>query len=206
MVGMRKAGALALFLPFAVPATAQPPEGRPVPPFSLPTLDGGTVSVKVQRGKGTKKSSLVVLLRKKERGKWVERRLKAKALLVIHWASWSPLSLRLLRRFAPMCEKFAKRGLVVVAINLFAAEGERKVGKLTKGMPYIVALDVVGLTTRSYRVSEVPVTTLVDARGIVRLTRTKCYPGILDEFRKRLSDLLGPSPKASSLRSSSCSQ
>ena len=166
-----------------------------MPPFSLPTLDGGTVVVKVERDKRTGRPSLVVLLRRKVKGKRVEKRLPARALMVIHWAGWNSLSLRLLQKFAPLCKKFAKRGLVVVAINLFAAEGERKIREVTKGTPYIVALDFLGLTAKSYRVSEMPVTTLVDAQGIVRVTRSRCYPGILDEFGKWLESLLGRGPR-----------
>lgn len=186
----------ALVLALASKSAAQPPEGKPVPPFSLPTLDGGEITIKVEKEGKTGKTRLAVLLHKKVKGKIVQRRLRAKALLVVHWAGWNSLSVRLLKQFAPLCRKFAKRGLVAVAINLFAAEGERKIGEVTKGMPYIVVLDPVGLTTKPFRVSEMPVTTLVDSQGIVRVTRRKCYPGILAEFEKWLSDLLGPPSKS----------
>ena len=199
MTVMRKVAALLAFAICAfISGGAQPPEGRPVPPFSLPTLDGGKVTVKVERDKRAGRTALMVLLRRKVKGKWVERRLPARALLVIHWASWNPFSVRLLQKFAPLCRRFAKRGLVAVAVNLFDAqreEGAKRVEGIVKGTPYIVALDPLGLTAKPCRVSELPVTTLVDSNGIVKVTRSKCYPGILDEFERWLSGLLGPPPR-----------
>jgi len=130
--------ALALVLALSHPSLAgNPPSPRSAPAFTLPGRDG-TVSLEGLRGR---------------------------LVYVDFWASWCAPCQASFPWLQSMHDRFASRGLTIVAINLdkareFADEFLRR-----HPAPFLVAFDPAGKTAEAFEVGVMPSSYLVDPAG-----------------------------------------
>ena len=186
----RRAGIL-LLLGLLAASLAQPPKGRPVPTISLPTLDGKQLTLRAVYDKKRKTTVLSVTLRYRYKGKWVTKRLPAKAVLIDFWASWCGPCMAAMPHLASLHRKYAKRGLVVIGVNL--GERHSTVQRVAKSLriPYIILLDRGRATGKSFRLKYIPTLVLVNSKGIVVHTETGFMPDMERALESRIKSLLG---------------
>jgi peroxiredoxin len=125
------------------PQTAPPPskmEGKPAPPFSLPTLDGKTMTLADYRGK-------VVLLN--------------------FWASWCAPCREEMPSMQKLYEHFADRDFVMLTVSL--DEERAAVDSFIRelGLTFPVALDPKNDVGSRYGLTGVPETFLIGKTGVV---------------------------------------
>jgi cytochrome c biogenesis protein CcmG, thiol:disulfide interchange protein DsbE len=89
-------------------------------------------------------------------------------LAVRFWADWCPYCRKEMGELEPVYRRLHGRGLEILAVNV--AQDRETVGRFTAslGIGYPVLLDVEGAAARAYGVKTLPVTLLLDRRGIVR--------------------------------------
>ncbi len=117
------------------------PNGTKAPDFELAHLEGGRVRLADLRGE-------VVAIR--------------------FWADWCRFCKKEMRELEPEYQRLAPRGLRLLAINV---EQERdRVARTAEqiGYSYDTLLDSDGAVSRDYGVIALPVTFLVDRKGLVR--------------------------------------
>lgn len=122
---------------------AKPPgNGEPAPPFQAET-HGGRQVIFPQGFAGK-----VVALR--------------------FWADWCPYCRREMADLQPVYRRLRGLGLEILAVNV--AQDRDSIRRFIEplGIAYPVLLDPEGATARAYGVQALPVTWLVDRRGIVR--------------------------------------
>ena len=131
-----------LLLLLALPALAKPaapanPRGSPAPAFSLPGR-AGTVSLDSLRGR---------------------------VVYVDFWASWCAPCRRSFPWLSSLQERYASRGLTVVAIGL--DKDRRAADAFLEEFPgaFLVAFDPAGRTAEAYRVSAMPSSFLIGPTG-----------------------------------------
>lgn len=120
-----------------------PPENdRPAPTFKAETLAGGRVAVP---------------------GDYA-----GKVLAIRFWADWCPYCRKEMAELQPVYARLRGRGLEILAVNV--AQDRDTVRRFTAplGIDYPVLLDQEGAVARGYGVKSLPVTWLVDRRGVVR--------------------------------------
>jgi peroxiredoxin len=142
---MRIAGALFVILLLAAcggPDTPAPVNGRPAPAFQLNSLAGDAVSLPAD--------------------------LAGKVVAVRFWADWCPYCRKEMAELQPVYIRLHGRGLEILAVNV--AQDADTVRRFVEplGIGYPVLLDTDGATARAYGVKALPITWLVDARGLVR--------------------------------------
>ena len=117
------------------------PNGRHAPAFELEHLNGGRVRLSDLRGQ-------VVAIR--------------------FWADWCRFCKKEMRDLEPEYQRLAPQGLRMLAINV-----EQKRARVARtiediGISYDTLLDSDGAVSRDYGVIALPVTFLVDRKGVVR--------------------------------------
>ncbi len=115
--------------------------GENAPSFSLPTATGEPIALDTLRGK---------------------------IVYVDFWASWCGPCRRSFPWMSEMHDKYAARGLAIVAINVDRklADAERFLGQLPPAR-FAVVFDPAGVTPASYAVRAMPSSYLIDARGAI---------------------------------------
>jgi thiol-disulfide isomerase/thioredoxin len=135
------AAALLLTASLALPARAAARSDDPIPApgFRLPTRDAGAfVSLDSLRGR---------------------------VVLVDFWASWCAPCHRSFPWLASLHQRFAGRGLAIVAIDLDKDRDAADAFLAGQSAPFTVAFDPAGRTAEAYRVAVMPSSYLVDAGG-----------------------------------------
>lgn len=120
-----------------------PQAGFISPDFTLPTLDGETVTLSGLRGR-------VVLLN--------------------IWASWCPPCRAEMPAMQRVWEEYQARGLVVLAVNSTIQDtpADAQTFVSENGLTFPVLLDTGGEVTRLYRVSSLPTSFFIRADGTIR--------------------------------------
>lgn len=139
---------------------AQPPaHGEPAPAFQASTLAGAPVRVPADY------AGRVVALR--------------------FWADWCPYCRREMAELGPVHARLHGKGVEILAVNVAqdADTVRRFVAPL--GIAYPVLLDPDGAIARSYGVQALPVTWLLDRRGVVRGKIVGEAPAAVFEARVR---------------------
>ena len=132
-----------LVLLLALPALARPAaakaQGAPAPSFNLPGRSG-TVSLDSLRGR---------------------------VVYVDFWASWCEPCRRSFPWMKAMHERYADRGLTIVAINL--DKDRRAADAFLEKFParFLVAYDPAGKSAEAYRVSAMPSSFLIGPTGLL---------------------------------------
>lgn len=116
--------------------------GDVAPAFALQRLDGSKVNFPEQY------QNQVVLLR--------------------FWADWCPYCHDEMQALEPIYQQYREQGLAVLALNVMQepAVAEKFVKNL--GISYEILLDREGEVMRNYRVMGLPVTYIIDRKGLVR--------------------------------------
>ncbi|MCU0840634.1 MAG: TlpA family protein disulfide reductase [Thiobacillaceae bacterium] len=148
---------------------AKPPaHGEPAPAFQATTLSGIPVRVPADY------AGRVVALR--------------------FWADWCPYCRREMAELGPVHTRLRAQGLEILAVNV-AQDADTVRRFITPlGIAYPVLLDPDGAIVRSYGVRALPVTWLLDRRGVVRGKIAGEAPAAV--FEARVRALLDEGPSA----------
>ena len=96
--------------------------------------------------------------------------LRGKLVLVDFWASWCGPCQKSFPWMASMYEKYASKGLVVVAVNLDKDRGLANDFLAKQKAPFLVAYDPSGKTAKAYKVWGMPTSYLVNTKGEIVYT------------------------------------
>ena len=140
---MHRLLALLLFV-VALPLTAAPfapYQGDPLPPFTLPDLDGDDWSLKAARGN---------------------------VVVVNFWATWCPPCVAEMPALERLQKKFAGQPLQVIAVNV--GEEPYDIALFLRQLPIdlTILLDRKGRTQKAWNVRGLPTTVILDAEGAIR--------------------------------------
>lgn len=96
--------------------------------------------------------------------------LRGHVLLVDFWASWCGPCRQSFPWMASMHDRYAAKGLVIVAVNL--DKDRALAAKFLEGyrVPFTIAFDPAGKTADAFQVKAMPMTFLVDRSGEIRMT------------------------------------
>ncbi len=116
--------------------------GEAAPPFQLQRLAGGTLAL--------------------------PGAVAGKVVAIRFWADWCPYCRKEMAELQPVYTRLHGRGLEILAVNV--AQDADTVRRFVEplGVTYPVLLDSDGATARAYGVKALPMTWLIDARGVVR--------------------------------------
>jgi peroxiredoxin len=157
--------ALASGFGVAVIAQAAPPLGTAAPDFALRDMSGENHRLSEHVGE---------------------------VVLVNFWASWSGPSRQEMPALDDLYAKYQRAGLVLLGVNL--DDNTDRALAMAKAMKvsYPLLLDAQKSAARSYQVSAMPLTVLIDRSGVVRYSAESYQPGdekrYADELRKLLNE------------------
>ena len=120
--------------------------GRQAPDFTLPTLDGSTVTL---------------------------YDVKAPVKILDFWASWCAPCRKENPNMVKTYEKFKDKGLVIIGISMDAREGDWKKAVETDGLTWIQACDyknTAGEVARAYNITAIPRVLVLDKNNRVSPT------------------------------------
>jgi peroxiredoxin len=161
-------------LVLAAAGCASPTDMGPAPPFTLPSVEGGSFSLSELRGRSP--------------------------VVVNFFATWCSPCREELPQMIALYRKYQARGLRVVAVSQESVETLRGF-KATLGIPYPILSDPKGIAFRPYGASVIPRTALIDRDGnlvaIMPGFDEKVYTG---KFLPMLEKLLGPPQNARRMR------
>src|SRR4051794_35701409 len=138
-------------------------KGQRAPEFSLPSLQGSTVTL---------------------------ASLKGKVVLVDFWAQWCEPCKKELPQLDRLAKEYAQKGVVIVAVNIDKQRenAERMVKQLGVSLP--VLLDPAGSVAGTYDLPKMPTSFVIDKKGIVRFVNEGFDgPKDVDRFRQELDGL-----------------
>jgi peroxiredoxin len=116
--------------------------GDPPPAFSLPDLDGRTVTVPAD--------------------------LRGKAVIVHFWADWCQFCLEEMPALDALYQQYRDKGLMIIAVNVGqSADAARAYVKRVK-ISYPVVLDGDSRTAKQYGVLGLPRTFFLDRKGLIK--------------------------------------
>lgn len=142
---------MALMMAGKLSSAAAPsgPGGTAAPPFSLPTRTGEQVSLESLAGK---------------------------VVLVDFWASWCGPCQKSFPWLAQLHQRYADKGLVIVAIDLDKKREAAEVFLRDKPVPFLVAFDPAGKSADAYKVAAMPSTYLISRTGVLKQTHVGYDP------------------------------
>jgi len=143
----------------------RPEEGHLAPDFSLKTLDGKTVRLSDLRGK--------------------------KVVLINFWATWCPPCRSEMPTMQQIYTEYKGKGFEILAINI-ERDSKEEILEFMKELrlTFPVLLDSDMKVTRTYRLIGLPVSMLIDRRGIIRSKEIGYHDWTDKESRKRVENLL----------------
>jgi peroxiredoxin len=139
-------------------------KGQRAPEFSLPSLQGSTVTL---------------------------ASLKGKVVLVDFWAQWCEPCKKELPQLDRLAKEYAAKGVVIVAVNIDKQRenAERMVKQLGVSLP--VLLDPAGSVAGTYDLPKMPTSFVIDKKGIVRFVNEGFDgPKDVDRFKQELDELI----------------
>ena len=168
----RTAGLVLLVLAGAAIAEAtdvQPAVGHRAPDFSLRDPDGKHVQL--------------------------SQVLKEKAVFLNFWATWCPPCREEMPTMERAYRDYKIRGLEILAVSLDAgseAAVAAKVKEFMSGLKvtFPVLLDLQGDVVRSYRLRGLPMSYLIDRKGVIRAAEIGFRDWASPEARRKLEELL----------------
>ena len=84
------------------------------------------------------------------------------------WADWCPSCRSEMTALEPVYRQYHDRGLVILAVNVLQPAETVRPFVTQLGISYDVLLDAQGEVTRQYQVMALPVTYIIDRKGIIR--------------------------------------
>lgn len=140
--------------------------GVPAPQFSLPDLDGKTVTLDQLIGKGP--------------------------LVIDFWATWCTPCTKALPKYQELYRKYRDRGLTIVAVNEDGPRSRAKVRSFVSslGLTFPVLLDTDGEVMRRFRVQGLPALLLLSAEGDILHSKQGYRPASEKELEALIIPLL----------------
>ena len=154
--------ALLLALP-ALGANAAVTASSGAPDFTLPSLGGPNVRLQEQRGR---------------------------VVMINFWASWCGPCREEMPHLARLYEKYRASGFTVLAINIDDDPNKAAGLAAQLGLRFPVLLDTGKQVSRTYDLSAMPSTVLVDRDGRVRHVHRGYRDGYADTYDRQIRDLL----------------
>jgi peroxiredoxin len=123
-----------------------PRVGSPAPSWTLPLLDGGSISLADQKGS---------------------------VVIVNFWASWCEPCLAETPRLAGWYNKYHPDGLNILGVNVLSRDSRATVTSFVKDrqVAYPIPLDERGTVTAHWLVQQLPRSYVIDRDGVVRFVR-----------------------------------
>ena len=140
---------LSVFLLLAVVALSTAATPAHAPDFRLPARDGSTVALDS---------------------------LDAKVVLVDFWASWCEPCRKSFPWLSSLHERYAGKGLVIVAINLDKKREPAESFLSKYPAPFVVAFDPAGETAERFHVKAMPTSFVLDGNRTIVLTHSGFDP------------------------------
>ena len=131
--------------------------GEPAPSFALSTADGRTIALDELRGR---------------------------VVYLDFWASWCGPCRRSFPWMNEIEQRYAAKGLTVVAINVDAKREDAERFLQQYPAKFAIVYDASGTTPRAYDVKAMPSSYLIDRKGKI----TRVEQGFLDEKRAALEE------------------
>jgi thiol-disulfide isomerase/thioredoxin len=159
-----------------LPGSVPPPSGAMglnvgdvAPDFTLPKLDGGTMSLHDTRGK---------------------------VVLIDFWATWCGPCKAAIPHVQKLYEKHKSKGFVVLGVDVWEREGKDVVKKFRDdyGLTYDILLDTDGTVPDLYQVRGIPSAWLLDRNGIIVWSKLGFGPGGEVELEKQILAALAFEP------------
>lgn len=118
--------------------------------------------------------------------------LQAGPVIVDFWATWCGPCRQALPELQQLFERYADRGLTVLAISTDEPRNRPKIGSAARalGLTFPVLIDADKRVARLYRVDSVPMTFLVDREGRIRSLHRGFRPGDIQVLEQGLLPLL----------------
>lgn len=123
--------------------------GMPAPEFTLPGLDGQTISL---------------------------GGFKGKPVMVNFWATWCGPCVHEVPYIQETYEVWSGKGLVILAVNIGESPSQVRGFMQESQLSFPVLLDESGEVAEQYGVRGIPTTILVDGEGITRNIKQGSYP------------------------------
>jgi peroxiredoxin len=123
--------------------------GKPAPDFTLPDLDGQTVSLGGFQGE---------------------------PVMVNFWATWCGPCVHEMPFVQEMYEMWSEKGLVLLAVNIGESQPQVRSFMQENRLSFPVLLDGTGEVAERYGVRGIPTTVLVDSEGVIRNIKVGSYP------------------------------
>jgi peroxiredoxin len=146
----------------AVVGAGSLPVGQPAPDFTLRSLDGETVRLDDLRGR---------------------------PVLIEFWATWCPPCRMAMPHIQQMHDRYAGRGLQVLALSTDYDPGEVRDWLRRNGVSLPVLM-CDGQTQMSYRAGSIPRTYLLDGEGTVRFASTGFSEASMADLEEEIRALL----------------
>lgn len=113
-----------------------------------------------------------------------------KAVVLSFWATWCPYCIREIPGLKNLHTKFSKQGLEILSINIAANDPLYRVTQYVKkkDLPYAVLYDKDAVVSRTYGVTGIPVSVIIDKNGVI-VYRGYGMPGDAEQyFEKTLAE------------------
>lgn len=167
MPATRFVAAFAALALFALVAAAGRTGNEPAPAFSLPTRDGGSISL---------------------------ADLKGQVVMINFWASWCGPCRQEFPVLDEMYRKYRPMGFALLGVNVESGtvDAERFLQKTPVSFP--IAWDSANEVSAAYGVSAMPTTLIVDRKGNVRWLHRAYKPGDENEYLDQVRAMLRESP------------
>jgi peroxiredoxin len=123
--------------------------GMPAPEFTLPALDGQSVSL---------------------------GGLKGKPVMVNFWATWCSPCVHEMPYIQETYEVWSVKGLIILAININESPSQVQGFMQENQLSFPVLLDGGGEVAEQYGVRAIPTTIFIDGEGITRNIKQGAYP------------------------------
>ena len=95
---------------------------------------------------------------------------KKSVVCIVFWATWCPYCVRDMPRYKELYAKYAAKGLKILSINIAANDPLQRVEAFQQRtqMPYPILYDSAQDVCRLYYVTGVPVSVIIDRKGIIQ--------------------------------------
>lgn len=117
--------------------------------------------------------------------------LRGRVVLVDFWASWCGPCRASFPWMRTLHERYAGKGLSIVAINLDKDRQDADAFLEKYAAPFTVAFDPAGRSAEAFGVSAMPTSFLLDRSGVVVTAHTGFDPRKTGPLEKRIAEALG---------------
>jgi peroxiredoxin len=154
---------ITLLLATGAPAAADLRPGQPAPDFTLRGNSGANLKLKEQRGK---------------------------VVLINFWATWCGPCRQEMPLLDALYKRYRDAGFVLLGVNVDDSPDKARTMARGLGVSFPVLFDANKAVSRSYQVSGMPTTVIVDRDGKVRYLHRGYRPGYERKYQEQVRGLL----------------